>query len=68
MARYFVDTGAFYAFKDPSDQNYQKATAFMKRVRKTPNLQLITSNFIVDETLTLLRMKLGHKAAVKFGQ
>lgn len=60
MTQYFVDTGAFYAAKDPSDYNYQEATVFMKRVRKTPNLLLITSNFIVDETPTLLRMKLGH--------
>lgn len=66
--RYFVDTGAFYAAKDPSDQYFAAAVAFMEKVRRTPTIQLVTSNFIVDETLTLIRMRLGHQAAVQFGQ
>jgi hypothetical protein len=68
MVQYFVDSSAFYAAKDPSDRRYAEAVAFMERVRKTPNLRLVTSNFILDETLTLIRMKLGHQAAVQFGQ
>lgn len=65
---YFVDTGAFYAGKDPSDQYYDQANAFMEKVKKDLTLHLITSNFVIDETLTLIRMKLGHNAAVKFGR
>ena len=65
---YFVDTAAFYASKDSSDENYNKATKFMEEVRRAPTLHLITSNFVIDETITLIRMKLGHNAAVKFGR
>lgn len=68
MEQYFVDTSAFYAAKDPTDQHYAEAVAFMEQVRKSPNLHLVTSNFIVDESLTLIRMKLGHQAAVQFGR
>ena len=65
---YFVDSGAFYASKDPSDQNYNKANDFMQEVKRSPISKFITSNFIIDETITLIRMKLGHSAAVKFGR
>lgn len=66
--QYFVDTSAFYAAKDPSDRYHAEAVAFLEQVRRSPNLQLVTSNVIVDETLTLIRMNLGHQAAVQFGQ
>ena len=65
---YFVDTSAFYAGKDPSDRYYEQANAFMEKVKRDLTLSLITSNFVIDETLTLVRMKLGHNAAVKFGR
>jgi len=67
IVQYFVDTSAFYAAKDPSDQHHAQAVAFMERVRKNLSLRFVTSNFIVDETLTLVRMKLGHETAVRFG-
>ena len=62
-----MDASAFYAAKDPSDEHHSQAVAFMEQVQKNLNLHLVTSNFIVDETLTLIRMKLGHEAAVRFG-
>lgn len=68
MEQYCVDTSAFYAVKDLSDQHYAEAVAFMKQVQKSPSLRLVTSNFIVDESLTLIRMKLGHQAAIQFGR
>ena len=67
MVPYFVDTSAFYAAKDPSDQHHAQAVAFMESVRRNLSLRLVTSNFILDETLTLVRMKLGHETAVRFG-
>lgn len=68
MVQYFADTSAFYAAKDPSDRYHAEAVAFMEQVQRSPNVQLVTSNFIIDETLTLIRMNLGHQAAVQFGQ
>ncbi len=29
---------------------------------------MVTSNYIIDETITLARMNLGHSASVKIGQ
>ena len=65
---YFVDTGAFYASNDPSDQHYAQARKIMEQVQRNTTLKLVTSNFVIDETITLFRMKLGHNAAVKFGR
>ena len=31
-------------------------------------LRLLTTNFVIDETLTLMRSRLGHAAAVQFGE
>ncbi len=65
---YFVDTSAFYASKDPSDKNNQKAKVFLEQIKNDLTSTLITSNFVLDETITIIRMKLGHDAAVQFGQ
>lgn len=64
---YFDDTSAFYASKDPSDKNYQRAKTFMEHIKNDISSSLITSNFVIDESITLIRMKLGHEAALKFG-
>jgi len=67
MEQCFVDSSAFYALKDPSDKNNKEAVDFMENIRRNINMRLVTSNFICDETITLIRMKLGHETAVRFG-
>jgi len=62
----FVDTSAFYSAKDSRDKNNKKALHFLSKVLRTDRYHLITTNFILYETLTLLRRKLGHKIAVEF--
>lgn len=64
---YFADTSAFYAGKDPSDHFYRQAQKFLETLKNDISSMLVTSNFVIDETVTLFRMKLGHTAAVKFG-
>jgi predicted nucleic acid-binding protein len=60
----FVDTGAWYASVVPSDPNHTAATQWL-RANQVP---LLTTDFVLDETLTLLRAR-GHAArAVAFGQ
>ncbi len=59
----FVDTSAFYALNDPDDNCYIRACQLRKDIR----ISLFTSNFVIDESLTLIRMKLGHQFAVRFG-
>ena len=56
----FVDTGAFLAKYLGNDAYHQRAMAIWKRVRGEP---LITSNHVVDETLTLLARRAGNRFA-----
>jgi len=62
--RIFVDTSAWYATVDKSDRDHTAA------VTKIQNLDrpLVTSNYILDEILTLLKTRLGPSIAIQFGQ
>ncbi|MCE5269223.1 MAG: PIN domain-containing protein, partial [Planctomycetaceae bacterium] len=56
----FVDTSAWYASVVPDDENHQAATAWLNGNSQP----LSTTDYVVDETLTLLKMR-GH-ASVAF--
>lgn len=60
----FVDTSAFVALHDRSDQKHGQAKGFFDNL--TTADRLFTSNYIVDETITRLRYVTGHAAAVTF--
>ncbi len=60
----FVDTSAWCAYFDKTDAEHTSATQFMNRL----TLPLITSNYIVDEILTLIQDRIGHHLAVKIGK
>ena len=60
----FVDTGAWYALLDKDDANHHAAVTFKDSLVHP----LMTSNYIVDEVLTLARNRLSHKVAVEIGQ
>lgn len=64
QASLFVDTSAFYALADQSDRLHSSAKGFLE----SNTSLLITSNLVVHETITLIRMRLGHAAAVQFGR
>ena len=66
--RLFLDTSAFVALEDLDDASHREAMEFREKVRKgdTSFRTLSTSNYVVDETLTLLRMHCGHRVAVSF--
>ncbi len=59
MRRFFVDTGAWYALADKKDPDHEQAERFFRN-NKIP---LLTTNFIFDETITLLRNRLGWSVA-----
>lgn len=63
MKMLFVDTGAWYALVDKNDPDHKEAASFMKN-NKIP---LLTTNFVFDETVTLLRSRLGWNVAKEFG-
>lgn len=63
-ASLFVDTSAFYALADENDRFHDSALRFLESNRQL----LVTSNLVVFETITLVRMRLGHEQAVKVGR
>jgi hypothetical protein len=64
MKRIFVDTGAWYALIDKKDPDHVKAKQFYNN----NTLPFVTTNFIFDESITLMMSRLGWKIAVKFGE
>lgn len=63
-----MDTSALVAIEDLDDVNHKAAIKFREKIRlgKTPFRSLHTSNYVVDETLTVLRIHCGHAVAVAF--
>ncbi len=59
-----VDTGAWYALFDKNDGEHERASQFFA-INHAP---FLITDYIVDETLTLLTMRLGHRKAVEIGK
>lgn len=62
MNAVFVDTGGWMACADGSDPAHVACTAARDATLEAGRL-LITTDFVVDETLTIIRIRLGLKAA-----
>ena len=62
----FVDTSAWVALNDLTDQHHAVAVEKLARIR-SEKVELVTSDYILDETLTLIRMRTFHQAAIAFG-
>jgi len=60
----FADTSGWYALVDESDPDHPRARHWFKQNR----LPLITTDYILDEVLTLIRTSLEHRKAVEFGE
>ena len=60
----FVDTAAWYALADSDDADHKVAAAFLASNR----VSLVTTNLVFGETVTLIRYRIGHEAALNFGQ
>ncbi|MCP4679539.1 MAG: type II toxin-antitoxin system VapC family toxin [Deltaproteobacteria bacterium] len=65
MKSVFVDTAGWMMMADSADRRHEKASAFRDRFLSRRGL-LITTDYVVDETLTLLRMRIGLEAAQKW--
>lgn len=58
----YIDTGAFIARYVKRDQFHDRAVAVWERLAKKP-VRLLTSNFVVDETITLLARRTTYDFA-----
>lgn len=61
-----VDSGAWYALSDPRDRNATSAAAARNRVRAGEYGRAVVGDYVLDETYTLLRMRLGVPAVRGF--
>jgi hypothetical protein len=60
----FIDTGAFLARHLSKDQYHSRAAAFWDVIRRK-NEFCATSNFVLDETFTLLGRRAGYSFAAE---
>ncbi|MTI59391.1 MAG: PIN domain-containing protein [Firmicutes bacterium] len=60
----FIDTGAWIACMNKSDIHHQSSVSYMMELRKK-QIPLITSNYVIDETLTWFSYHNLHDIAVK---
>ena len=54
-----VDTGAWYALTDPQERHHGHAVASFGRLTKGEHGRMVTTDYVLDETYTLIRMRLG---------
>ncbi len=59
----FVDTSAWYARYTPRDPSHQAARAFHLDNREP----LVTTDYVIDETLTLFKARGNYERALHFG-
>ena len=60
----FVDTGAWFASVVPTDTDHSAAAGWLRRNREP----LITTDYVVDETLTLLKARGEMRRALALGR
>jgi len=60
----FVDTGAWFASTVPSDVDHASACQWLKQNSEP----LLTTDYIIDETLTLLRARGERTRAIRLGE
>lgn len=66
--RLFVDTSAWIALEDRDDSNHDQAIQFWGQLRagRTDFRQIFTSNYILDEVMTLLGRRVGKESCAGF--
>jgi predicted nucleic acid-binding protein len=61
----FVDSGAWIALYSLRDQHHAEAFAIFRSLEQQ-KARLLTTDFVIDETVTRLRYDASHSAAVVF--
>lgn len=60
----FIDTGAFMAYRNTLDTHHEKADDLFREALKGEFGNVVTTDFIYDEALTLAMVRTGNKDIV----
>lgn len=63
----FVDTAAFLALENRRDTYHKDALGFRETCLQGGE-SFVTSDYVLDESYTIIRLRAGHAVAVKFGE
>lgn len=63
----FIDTSAWVALENKKDTHYEDAITFKYEITNK-RYRLYTSNFVLDETYTLLLANVGYEKTVEFSK
>lgn len=66
MKKILFDTSAWAAISDNKDRHHASALNFIKKING--KYKLITTNYVLDETYTLLLMNAGYQTTIAFKQ
>ena len=61
----FIDTSAFIALVDATDRNHRPAKRCYREIVQSKN-SLISSNFVMCETLNYLRTRISYRVSIDF--
>jgi len=64
----FVDTSAWLALADSHDHDHSAATAFHHRIARGEFGKQLTTNYVLAETITIVRRRLGLETAVRLAK
>jgi predicted nucleic acid-binding protein len=65
MTQVIADTSALYALVDRRDPHHFKAASYLKA--QAANQALLVSNHVFDETMTIVKSRLGTRVAMQLG-
>jgi uncharacterized protein len=65
VKRLFVDTAGWMTMADSKDPHHRESLQYRDHALEQ-GVVLVTSNYILDETLTLIRIRLGIESAEKW--
>jgi predicted nucleic acid-binding protein len=63
----FIDTSAFLALENRKDEYHKPALIFRDFLLQSKE-PLLTSDYVLDESYTIIRLRAGHSIAVEFGE
>ena len=67
MKTVLIDSSGFYSLENPDEPRHEEVRSTFRKLVED-GTRLFTTNFVFDETYTLLLVRLGRSRAVAWGQ